>query len=274
MERSVTSVRRQYTRMRFTQKISPLSRICHKISFEEDIIHACVQYYSNGIRKPNGRFSTSSSPPPLSQGAKTKSDEPKNERRGPIRLKDTPRNAAAAKARGSISVVQPTTPVHALWSGCVDTPITPFRLDNYGDKSLYTLILLRHGESEWNHQNRYTGWCDVELTERGKIEARAAGRLLLENNIEIDHAFTSVLKRALVSCSLALETAQQHWVPLTKSWRLNERHYGSLQGYNKDTAWKELGLDQELVMQMRRAYDVRPPRMEDDHPFWHGKDRR
>jgi 2,3-bisphosphoglycerate-dependent phosphoglycerate mutase len=129
------------------------------------------------------------------------------------------------------------------------------------------------------------------------------------SSIEIDHAFTSVLKRASFSCNMALNTAQQHWVPVTKSWRLNERHYGrwggfwkrigwtwqiflnshllfwfscytyttthdSLQGYNKDTAYRELGLDQELVMQMRRSYDVAPPRMEDDHPQWHGKDRR
>ena len=95
-----------------------------------------------------------------------------------------------------------------------------------------------------------------------------------ENEIEIDYAFTSVLKRASFSCNKALNTAGQHWVPVTKSWRLNERHYGALQGYNKDTAWKELGMDQELVMQMRRSYDVRPPRMEDVHKYWHGGDRR
>lgn len=190
----------------------------------------------------------------------------------------------------------------------------PFRLSNFGENSLYTLVLLRHGESEWNLQNKYTGWCDVDLTPKGKQEARAAGRLLYENGIEIDHAFTSVLKRASFSCNMALNTARQHWVPITKTWRLNERHYGrhvglgrqnecgfengtvrdcltiislltlprwlcssifrSLQGYNKDTAYEELNLDQELVMQMRRSYDVRPPRMEDDHPYWHGDDRR
>jgi 2,3-bisphosphoglycerate-dependent phosphoglycerate mutase len=147
-------------------------------------------------------------------------------------------------------------------------------LSSYGEESLYTLVLLRHGESEWNAQNRYTGWCDVDLTDKGKMEARTAGRLLYENGIELDHAFTSVLKRASFSCNMALNTAKQHWVPVTKTWRLSERHYGSLQGYNKDTAWEELGLDQELVMQMRRSYDVPPPRMEDDHPFWHGNDRR
>jgi 2,3-bisphosphoglycerate-dependent phosphoglycerate mutase len=106
------------------------------------------------------------------------------------------------------------------------------------------------------------------------MEARAAGRLLYENGIELDHAFTSVLKRASFSTNMALNMANQHWVPVTKSWRLNERHYGALQGYNKDTAYKDLGIDQELVMQMRRSYDTRPPRMDDDHPFWHGNDRR
>jgi len=149
-----------------------------------------------------------------------------------------------------------------------------FKLANYGEESLYTLVLLRHGESEWNKQNRYTGWSDVNLTKQGEIEARTAGRLLYENGIEIDHAFTSVLKRASFSTNMALNMAKQHWVPVTKSWRLNERHYGALQGYNKDTAWKDLGMDQELVMQMRRSYDVPPPRMDDDHPYWHGNDRR
>jgi 2,3-bisphosphoglycerate-dependent phosphoglycerate mutase len=100
-------------------------------------------------------------------------------------------------------------------------------LANFGEDSLYTLVLLRHGESEWNKENKYTGWCDVNLTQQGKNEARAAGRLLYENNIDIDLAFTSVLKRASFSCNMALSTAQQHWVPVTKSWRLNERHYGA-----------------------------------------------
>jgi hypothetical protein len=150
----------------------------------------------------------------------------------------------------------------------------PFQLANFGEESLYTLVLLRHGESEWNKLNQYTGWCDVNLTKKGEQEARDAGRLLYENGIEIDHAFTSVLKRASFSCNMALNTAKQHWVPATKTWRLNERHYGALQGYNKDTAFKELGLDQELVMQMRRSYDVRPPVMQNDHPYWHGNMRR
>lgn len=155
-----------------------------------------------------------------------------------------------------------------------DPAPAPFQLADFGEESLYTLVLLRHGESEWNKLNQYTGWVDVNLTAEGKKEARDAGRLLYENGIEIDHAFTSVLKRASFSCNMALNTARQHWVPVTKTWRLNERHYGALQGYNKDTAFRELGLDQELVMQMRRSYDVRPPIMQDDHPYWHGNDRR
>lgn len=155
-----------------------------------------------------------------------------------------------------------------------DPAPAPFQLADFGEESLYTLVLLRHGESEWNKLNRYTGWVDVNLTAEGKEEARSAGRLLYENGIEVDHAFTSVLRRASFSCNMALNTARQHWVPVTKTWRLNERHYGALQGYNKDTAFRDLALDQELVMQMRRSYDVRPPIMQDDHPYWHGKDRR
>lgn len=109
----------------------------------------------------------------------------------------------------------------------LDPAPPPFELANFGEDSVHTLVLLRHGESEWNKLNRYTGWCDVELTEKGKLEARAAGRLLFENGIELDQAFTSVLKRASFSCNMALNTANQHWVPVTKSWRLNERHYGA-----------------------------------------------
>ncbi len=92
--------------------------------------------------------------------------------------------------------------------------------------------------------------------------------------MELDHVFTSVLRRANFTTNMALNAAGQHWVPVTKSWRLNERHYGALQGYNKDTAYEELGIDQELVMEMRRSYSTRPPVMKDDHPFWHGGDRR
>ena len=164
---------------------------------------------------------------------------------------------------------------HFVRGGTPSDPMpAPFRLADYGDDSLYTLILLRHGESEWNSLNKYTGWCDVNLTENGRLEARAAGRLLKENGVELDHVFTSVLRRANFTTNMALNTAGQHWVPVTKTWRLNERHYGALQGYNKDTAYEELGIDQESVMEMRRSYDVPPPKMMNDHQYWHGKDRR
>ena len=147
-------------------------------------------------------------------------------------------------------------PHHYINGGIPCDPVPPpFHLAKYGEKSLYTLVLLRHGESEWNKLNQFTGWCDVDLTDRGRQEAMTAGRLLYDNKIEIDQAFTSVLRRALFSCNMVLEKAHQPWVPVTKTWRLAERHYGALQGHNKDTAYQELGLDQELVMQMRRAYE-------------------
>lgn len=210
-------------------------------------------------------------------------------RSGPIPIHKTPRGVVAASrlkpkepstsyvngAHHDEQIVEGHNPIHFLKGGTpCDPAAPPFRLADYGEESLYTLVLLRHGESEWNSQNRYTGWCDVNLTKKGEMEARAAGRLLFENGIELDHAFTSVLKRASFSTNMALNMAKQHWIPVTKSWRLNERHYGALQGYNKDDAWKELGIEQELVMQMRRSYDTRPPIMQDDHPFWHGNDRR
>jgi Histidine phosphatase superfamily (branch 1) len=119
------------------------------------------------------------------------------------------------------------SPHHFLNGGTPCDPAPPpFQLANYGEESLHTLVLLRHGESEWNSQNRYTGWCDVNLTDKGRKEARDAGRLLFENGIEIDQAYTSVLKRASFSCNMALNTSRQAWVPVSKSWRLNERHYG------------------------------------------------
>jgi 2,3-bisphosphoglycerate-dependent phosphoglycerate mutase len=198
----------------------------------------------------------------------------------PVMIKERARRSTNPAPRSLVpsttKVLSSGHPAHHFMSGgmpCDPAP-PPYSLAEYGEESLYTLILLRHGESEWNQRNWYTGWCDVNLTERGEEEARTAGRLLLSNGIEIDQAFTSVLRRASRSCQLALDEADQHWVPVTKTWRLNERHYGALQGYHKDTAYQELQLDQELVMQMRRAYDVRPPRMDDSHPYWHGLDRR
>lgn len=154
-------------------------------------------------------------------------------------------NPPTSDRQNVFSIPTSHNPTHFIKGGTpCDPQCPPFRLADYGEDSLYTLVLLRHGESEWNSQNRYTGWCDVNLTKRGQMEARTAGRLLFENGIEIDHAFTSVLKRASFSTNMALNTANQHWAPVTKTWRLNERHYGALQGYNKDTAYDELGIDQ------------------------------
>uniref|UniRef100_A0A6U3RFF1 Phosphoglycerate mutase n=1 Tax=Ditylum brightwellii TaxID=49249 RepID=A0A6U3RFF1_9STRA len=218
----------------------------------------------------------------------SKATKPKKE---PVPINKTPRGMAAARIKKpesspSFFKVPPPPPEditgdpqhcpsHFIKGGTPCDPAPPpFRLALYGEESVHTLVLLRHGESEWNSQNRYTGWCDVNLTKRGEMEARAAGRLLNENGIELDHAFTSVLKRASFTTNMALNMAKQHWVPVTKTWRLNERHYGALQGYNKDTAYAELGIDQELVMEMRRSYHTRPPMMRDDHQFWHGNDRR
>jgi len=143
------------------------------------------------------------------------------------------------------------------------------------DEKLGVLVLLRHGESEWNVQNRYTGWCDVDLTRTGKTEAQRAGRLLYENGIEIDTCHTSELKRAHESAEISLKSAKcTSFVQLNKTWRLNERHYGALQGMQKDDAYKGLGMEREHLMKIRRTYDTRPPPMLEEHRFWHGNDNR
>ncbi|AMG62169.1 2,3-diphosphoglycerate-dependent phosphoglycerate mutase [Staphylococcus lugdunensis] len=119
------------------------------------------------------------------------------------------------------------------------------------------LILCRHGQSEWNAKNLFTGWTDVDLSEQGINEAVTAGRKVKENNIEIDVAYTSLLKRALETTNYILKESDQLWIPVHKSWRLNERHYGKLQGLNKDDARKEFG--EEQVHKWRRSYDIEPP---------------
>jgi 2,3-bisphosphoglycerate-dependent phosphoglycerate mutase len=122
------------------------------------------------------------------------------------------------------------------------------------------LVLLRHGESAWNKENRFTGWTDVDLTERGISEARAAGRLLAQSGFDFDYAFTSVLKRAIRTLNFALEEMDRLWLPVEKDWRLNERHYGALQGLNKAEMAAKFGEPQVLVW--RRSYDTRPPALE------------
>jgi 2,3-bisphosphoglycerate-dependent phosphoglycerate mutase len=122
------------------------------------------------------------------------------------------------------------------------------------------LVLLRHGESLWNQENRFTGWKDVNLTAKGEEEARAAGRLLAAEGYDFDFAFTSVLTRAIRTLNLALETMDRLWIPVEKDWRLNERHYGALQGLNKAETAKKFGEEQVLVW--RRSYDIPPPALE------------
>jgi 2,3-bisphosphoglycerate-dependent phosphoglycerate mutase len=131
----------------------------------------------------------------------------------------------------------------------------------------YKVVLIRHGESEWNKENRFTGWTDVPLSEKGTAEAREAGKLLKEEGFVFDLAFTSVLKRAVKTLWLTLEEMDLMWIPVVHSWRLNERHYGALQGLNKAETAAKYGDDQVKIW--RRSYDVRPPLLEkndDRHP--------
>lgn len=126
------------------------------------------------------------------------------------------------------------------------------------------LVLLRHGQSQWNLENRFTGWVDVDLTEQGKAEARAAGRMLAAQGLQFDVALTSLLTRAIKTLWLALDEMDQRWIDVERSWRLNERHYGALQGLNKAQTTKKHG--EEQVHIWRRSYDVPPPAMAKDDP--------
>ena len=132
---------------------------------------------------------------------------------------------------------------------------------------MITLVLLRHGESTWNKENRFTGWTDVDLSDRGREEAKAAGQLLKDGGYRFDVAFTSVLKRAIRTLWIALDELDLMWIPVTKSWRLNERHYGALQGLNKaETAAKH---GEAQIKIWRRSYDIPPPALTADderHP--------
>jgi len=136
----------------------------------------------------------------------------------------------------------------------------------------YTIVLVRHGESTWNKENRFTGWTDVDLSEKGTQEAHTAGRILKEKGFTFDRAFTSVLKRAIKTLWIILDEMELHWIPTTKHWRLNERHYGALQGLNKaETAAKH---GEQQVQIWRRSYDIPPPGLEDSDPRFPGHDRR
>jgi 2,3-bisphosphoglycerate-dependent phosphoglycerate mutase len=137
---------------------------------------------------------------------------------------------------------------------------------------MHKLVLLRHGESDWNRENRFTGWTDVDLSPRGVEEARAGGRLLKAGGYRFDLCFTSLLKRAIRTLWIGLEELDQMWLPVEKSWRLNERHYGALQGLNKSETAAKFGEQQVLVW--RRSYDVPPPPLEVNDPRYEGRDPR
>jgi 2,3-bisphosphoglycerate-dependent phosphoglycerate mutase len=138
--------------------------------------------------------------------------------------------------------------------------------------NMYKLVLVRHGESTWNMENRFTGWTDVDLTEKGIQEAHEAGQLLRKNGYEFDVAFNSVLKRATRTLWIILDELDQMWIPIHNSWRLNERHYGALQGLNKSETASKYGEKQVLLW--RRSYDVRPPALSKNDERYPASDRR
>ena len=129
---------------------------------------------------------------------------------------------------------------------------------------MHRLVLLRHGESTWNRENRFTGWTDVDLSERGREEAHEAGRLLKDEGFVFDRAFTSVLKRAIRTQDIVLDGLDLMWIPVAKNWRLNERHYGDLQGLNKEETTAQHGEAQVKIW--RRSYDIPPPPLEVSDP--------
>jgi len=139
-------------------------------------------------------------------------------------------------------------------------------------KGTIKLVLLRHGQSEWNLSNRFTGWTDVDLTEQGIREARQAGQLLKAEGLLFDIAYTSVLKRAIRTLWLALDEMDQMWIPVVRDWRLNERHYGALQGLNKAETAAKYG--EAHVPIWRRSYDIRPPALEESDERYPGHDPR
>jgi 2,3-bisphosphoglycerate-dependent phosphoglycerate mutase len=138
--------------------------------------------------------------------------------------------------------------------------------------TMHKLVLMRHGESQWNLDNRFTGWTDVDLTDKGRAEAKAAGELLRREGYGFDIAYTSVLKRAIRTLWITLDALDQMWLPVVHSWRLNERHYGALQGLNKAETAARFGEQQVLIW--RRAYAIAPDPLSPDDPRWAGKDPR
>lgn len=137
---------------------------------------------------------------------------------------------------------------------------------------MYKLVLLRHGESQWNMENRFTGWADVDLTEKGKEEAKAAGELLKNEGFTFDKAFTSVQKRAIRTLWFTLDGLDLMWIPVERSWKLNERFYGGLTGMNKAETAKKYGDDQVLIW--RRSYDIPPPELDKSSEYYPGNQAR
>ena len=137
---------------------------------------------------------------------------------------------------------------------------------------MHKLVLLRHGESVWNKENLFTGWTDVDLSERGRQEAQEAGRVLIAQGFTFDVAYTSVLKRAIRTLWIALDEMDLMWVPVIRDWRLNERHYGALQGLNKSQTAAKFGEQQVKIW--RRSYDTRPPALDESDPRYPGHDPR
>jgi 2,3-bisphosphoglycerate-dependent phosphoglycerate mutase len=137
---------------------------------------------------------------------------------------------------------------------------------------MYKVVLLRHGESIWNKENLFTGWTDVDLSEKGRDEATQSGRMLKEQGYRFDIAFTSVLKRAIRTLWITLDQMDLMWIPVQRDWRLNERHYGALQGLNKAETAAKYGAEQVKVW--RRSYDIRPPALDEADPRYPGKDPR
>ncbi|KAG5187843.1 histidine phosphatase superfamily [Tribonema minus] len=136
----------------------------------------------------------------------------------------------------------------------------------------YTLVLIRHGESDWNRQNRFTGWHDVPLSETGELEAAEAGKTLAKEGLQFDAVYTSVLRRAIKTAWHCMEQTNQMWLPVTRAWQLNERHYGGLTGLNKAETVAKVGEAQVLIW--RRSYDIPPPEVETTSEYYPGNDRR
>lgn len=144
-------------------------------------------------------------------------------------------------------------------------PMGPGAMVHNGRMAYGKLVLLRHGQSEWNASNQFTGWVDVDLTAQGREEAARGGALLAEKGVLPDVLYTSLLRRAITTANLALDAADRHWIPVVRDWRLNERHYGKLQGLNKAEIKDEFG--EEQFMLRRRSYDTPPPEIAADDTY-------